>query len=506
MNRKFQKESSCDYILPDYLGDVRKVLKTNASLSPTGQFSGEGSCDVSGVVNYEMIYLDSDNKLSSASFTSDYDFSFPKSDESYVDSYVDSEISSYSIRVTGPRRLSAKCSVMSEISVIEASSPSAVGDGMLDESIEKITKNVRREVLTLGESAERELAEEIERLENIPAEDIEIITSSAFVKITETNAVDGGVEIRGSVVVGAVIRTPEMTPFAIKREIPFSETVKIGEDTAITSSSADVRATSCVVSAVDSDEGARINANLILELRPLGYSNEELTLDKDAYLKSCECENKYDDFKFTEHITASCECCAVSDRIGKADSEYMNLSKILTLDADFKIKELERERNSVKIKADMMLSGIACEINENGEENLLPFKLARETEMNVSLNCQIDDKMTVSAKISPASCEFDADEDNIYIKSEPTVSILVGRELSEKILTECVALPDTEYQRSASCINVYYPEEDETLFEIAKKFHTTASLIAKDNNVTEPISSLDGSFELSSGYNRLIIR
>ena len=43
-------ESQTDYVLPDYLGDVRKILFTEAVLRPSGRFAGGDEVEFSGIV------------------------------------------------------------------------------------------------------------------------------------------------------------------------------------------------------------------------------------------------------------------------------------------------------------------------------------------------------------------------------------------------------------------------------------------------------------------------
>ena len=93
MNRRLQKdcESSCEYILPDYLGDVKKLVSSVARVVPSGHFESDAELECAGIVSYDIVYLDSENKLSTASFSSDYDFSLKKG-EDYLDSYVRSDV------------------------------------------------------------------------------------------------------------------------------------------------------------------------------------------------------------------------------------------------------------------------------------------------------------------------------------------------------------------------------------------------------------------------------
>ena len=74
-------ESVGDYLLPDYQGDVRKILFTEATLRPAGRFAGGDEVEFSGVVVYNMVYLDGEGNLASLEFTTDYDYSVKCSGE-----------------------------------------------------------------------------------------------------------------------------------------------------------------------------------------------------------------------------------------------------------------------------------------------------------------------------------------------------------------------------------------------------------------------------------------
>ena len=68
-------DTSADHSLPDYNGDVRRILYTNAQVHPSGSFENGDSVDFSGIVVYDIVYADSENRINTASFSSDYDFS-----------------------------------------------------------------------------------------------------------------------------------------------------------------------------------------------------------------------------------------------------------------------------------------------------------------------------------------------------------------------------------------------------------------------------------------------
>ena len=77
-------ESTGEYSLPDYNGDVKKVLLVKAKAFPSGKFAGDDSLEFSGTVGYEVVYVDADNTVTHAEFSTDYDAAMRINSESYI--------------------------------------------------------------------------------------------------------------------------------------------------------------------------------------------------------------------------------------------------------------------------------------------------------------------------------------------------------------------------------------------------------------------------------------
>ena len=71
-------DTHTEYILPDYLGEIKKILTSSAEIRPAAKYSSDDGTESSGIVVYDVLYTDSEGKLSSASFTSDYDLTLPR--------------------------------------------------------------------------------------------------------------------------------------------------------------------------------------------------------------------------------------------------------------------------------------------------------------------------------------------------------------------------------------------------------------------------------------------
>ena len=505
MNKRFQKdsESTCEYILPDYLGDVKKLVSSSARLVPSGQFESDGELECAGVVSYEIVYLDSENKLSAASFSSDYDFSVAK-DEKYLDAYVKSEVASFAVRLTGPRRMIAKANVRSEVCVIEKWDFCESGSAFSEETeLEKITKTLNIETALRGVSREREYAETLASLEGVSADEIEVITSSAYVRIRESVPVDDGVNIKGELIINAIIRTPESSVFAIRREIPFDETVSISGANGEASAVSDVVVSSLSLGVNDGENSAELVANAIMEFSSAVFFNESVEAVSDAYLKTKDVATEYENLKISTFVSSETKTDSVSLKIPLSKIVSSNLKEILALNQDFRALVLNFEENRLVFSGEVAFSGVACEISEDGDSNIASLKFSAPIEINVNTGCQNLEKCKLFAGNAPAGCEWEIDAENLKISVFYTVTYSVSEEENVRLLSSCEALGESEYEKKLSRISVYYPDENETLFDVAKKFHTSVSAIASDNMITAPVAL---GFPAKSGLKKLIIR
>ena len=125
-------ESVGEYSLPDYNGDVKKILMVKTKVFPTGKFVGDELLEFSGSVGYEVVYLDAENTVTHAEFSTDYDAAVKINAESYVDSDVRTSVSGCNIRLVGPRKMSVKCMLDNDVQISEKKSYGIVGDAFME--------------------------------------------------------------------------------------------------------------------------------------------------------------------------------------------------------------------------------------------------------------------------------------------------------------------------------------------------------------------------------------
>ena len=116
-NRIINCDVSEDVNLPDGLPDIRRVLAVKENILSPAKFIGAKAVDMSGAVDYTVIYLGADGKIYSAPFSVEYNFSLPL-DNARSGELSDNISTVYSlcgegasVRLSTPRRLQIRAGI-----------------------------------------------------------------------------------------------------------------------------------------------------------------------------------------------------------------------------------------------------------------------------------------------------------------------------------------------------------------------------------------------------------
>lgn len=509
MNRTYEKEieSVCDYSLPDYLGDVKKILTVTATAIPSGKFASNGEVNFSGVVSYDILYVDSEDKLTALTLSSDYDVAVPVCEDEYIDSIDEARVSSVAVRLTGPRKMTAKAIVANNVNLLLEDNFKYVGDAFKEGCVaETLSKVIKVEKTVFASSAEREYAEEAERLDGVTADEIEILASSGSVRISESEVGKDGVVVRGEIIITSIVRTTEQPPFAIKKIIPFEETINFEGISPDMKVSVDGYLTSVTAGVSEDAEGSAITVNAISELYCIASENKDVSVMTDAYIKNRDSAAKYEDVEYSTIVCASTTESKISAEVKREDIGCENARDILKLTAEVKNLEKNITQSGFCLCGDAVFCAAAGEVAENGTVSHLPIKFSAPFSLNVNCNTAMPSTAELDCIVTPIDNEIVMDSEKLTVSCMLKIRYRVTNTDTVKRICECNAVGDKEYKTSLSSIVVYYPSEHESLFEIAKKFHTTGSKIAHDNELSEQTISTSGDPVSLFGVKKLIIR
>lgn len=495
MNRRIKRdvETSAEYILPDYMGDIKKILLCRQELPPLDSYVSADSLEVNGEVEYVIIYADADNRLGSINLGSSLSLTLCDVSDGYVGARIYSNVENTSLRVLGPRKISVRSNVSVNAIVTEAGGIEIGGDlfdseEAVERSVELINAENNRYI---EDKVEREIAEEIERIPGLSGEDIEIIGSGGTVKIEGARTTSSGVEISGELIITAIVKTPNQPPFRIVKSVPFSETVELelSEGEQMTPS---VFISSLTLNERDDEEDKVIVANAILEIDLSLMSNVPVTIIKDAYLLNRESENVYSTLEYNTLLTSRTEGCSTEGKVSLSELGCDNIHGILASFVEIKDLSVVNDGGGAKICANVCFSGIACEINADESITYYSIKKSVPFEKNVNVGCQISEDMCFYPTVIDKNVDAFIDADNILIECSFDVNIdVVERERISYLSSSSITgeMP----ARTKATITVYYPSIGDTLFDIAKRHHTTVSKLCEDNSISISVSANDSS-------------
>ena len=498
-------ESRVDYTLPDYLGDLRKILFTNASLRPSGRFAGGDEVEFSGVVVYNVIYLDAENNLCSVEFSSDYDYSVKCSGENYKESTSDTRISNYAVRLMGPRKISASASLVGCVRISESNSIIISGNAFeSDSGVEVNTKNISIRRTGLSETTEREYAEQITRLDGAIAEEVSVIYTSAEPWVDSVETDGDSVCVKGRISMSAVIKNGEKPAVCTEKTITYEENLNFDDAGSYEKIIPEVLVTSLKPGINATEDGCEIVVSAIMEFYAVGEGNSNIEVVTDGYLKTAETENSYENLTFS-HLAATSGVKGIHNaEIDKTELESQSISEIVFLTATPKIERVEMQEDSVAIFGEIRYSGVASEVVDD-KTSYVSLKFTSPFETNVGVDCKNLSNLRPEAKVVARGVSASVEGEKIYAGCTLESFAIVCSEGSERLLSSSVKIEGSLPVSTESSVIVYYPDSKDTLFSVAKKFRTSGLKLARDNDISETVFNNDNPDGCLLGVKRLLI-
>lgn len=487
--RQIMTETETEYLFPDYLGDVRRILHENAHIVDSGSFLGSGEVNFVGTVCYEVFYVDAEGKLSHLMFSSDYENRVPMEVGAEDVLQSESRVNGYSIRLLGPRRISAKAQVETDVCLRANTVLTYAGTAFEKEEKLQTKKTVLpTEERRVSDSVLRNYEEEIEVLENTDADGVQILSSGGVVHITDTRVTNSGILVSGRMELRVLLSTDTQPPFAVGKSVPFEELIPL--DLTGSELGAAAKATVASVKAeCDNREGVGAAVRASVEVALVGEveENKPVAVISDAYLLGTPTETRYGEFKSEESLAVLSVSVPVETTLSREDVRCKNPHAVLYAEVTPKNVTAENRNGNAVLRADALFSGFLSDVNENGETEYLPFRTTAPLEIPLPAAGKLPEDAHLEVRLYPATAQGELDLENIRVAGECNLTLRVTRPVIAGAVLSSEACEEEE-PAAQHCINVCYPIKGETLWDIAKTYRRDAKDIAKDNELTEEVA------------------
>ena len=248
-------ECTAEFVLPDYKGDIKRIMHTEARALPSGSFVGEDTAEFNGVVVFEVLYLSASDELTSVSFTTDYTVNIPKG-EGVEDIKAHTACEGVNIRLPGPRKISARCRAVLSTTEEVYCGIEATGTTFEEASEpETLCEVIKSERIITGEKKDREYAQEILTLAGVSIDEISVLAERAEVRVNSALATDGAVTLEGEITVGCIMNNADGAPAPKEIKIPFEERIEIADTEEGMSAVGNGSAVSLSISTVPTEDG-----------------------------------------------------------------------------------------------------------------------------------------------------------------------------------------------------------------------------------------------------------
>ncbi len=472
---KGRADTACDFYLPDYMGDVKRIMTAKAHPMSAGYNETESGISFSVVVGFSVLYLDAENKLTEAEFTSEVDIDLTK-DGQVKDACVRLDVPSLAVRAAGPRKLSAKATVSAEVGML-------VEKDMPPEDFIGGNETQREEVRVYSprylQPKELELAEEIAFVEDVSAEEIEVICQSANAFVPEVTRTGEGLALCTEIVGECVIM--------MRGESYARKTGRVKLDTALPAEwgeeipdevKIEVSSVTATVNNTTRDEdmktGASVVINLVVEISGRYDSNESRMIVTDAFTPGAESELTRGTLELDELVMKKTVRENISFELTCEEAGIDGLGEPLRSIWQYKPCGMVYEGNTLLIEGELIVNNIGIV-----DGRVSPFKCTHPVKITEKIDIPSGTALVASARICASQCHFDSER--VYFDTVLEIYLRGVLRRSWEAVYGITAGDKKEEPECSVCI--YYPSEGDTLFSVAKKYGAPQEKIAQKNGI-----------------------
>ena len=481
LDRTVATDLATDFALPDYLPEIKRLLRVTPAVLPESRYLGASSAEFSGAVEYLVTYAGADGNLWSTRLRQDYAASTPVDADQLargLDPAADTQVDSVVSRVTGPRKLNMRARLRTHVHAWgdEPVEPEIDGNPS-PASLERLTKPCRAMRLLRAASEPIDLGDEIPLADG--AGETRVIRADGCVNVTDATVGDGTVTCRGELILqlltcveqDGMVSEPEVT----LRKLPFEEQLALPEAAPGMAARAWGR---CGDLAVQIEDG-RILCDATMWLEAEAAGEAELALTADLYATDGEIE----DANYREIEVSSLARCANGSftMTGVAPLKEAGIdpaAEIVDVAAEPQIESMELANGRCKLNGSCRLSVIYRLDGEYGAgEMVLP--LAYTVDCGEAMVTDHAVEMTVCGLRT--RCEGDGDARRLSVDAEIAAATRLFARQKQRILARAAYRP-SDAAREAACV-VCYPEPGDSIWSICKRYRVSCAKVASANHL-----------------------
>ena len=467
-----------DFTLPDYCSDISKIFKCRAVPRITSKGIEGKNIIIEGTACITILYANKDGKLCSY----DYVYPFVKNIEmpnecgganlccKYKCEYINCRA------VTG-RKVDIHGAIGIYIKVIKRKCTDIVSD--YDDGNIELRKGMAPATIPMGYAEKYLLIEEEIRIGQGQPTINNILRYDANPCIKETKVINGKSVVKGEFAISIIYCSEDsFKPQAVKAVIPFSQIVDVEGITEICrcDTKAEIAFLEIKPRISGSGEAKSFSLTAKILLTCEAYCVNDIAVVLDAYSRKYQAEinrNKVNFEKITSNIS---EVYHTKKNIEIEDS----ITSVVDMWCWVQSVNTKFENGNMIICGTLMSGMILC----NEDDNSVYFEKAIDFEYKTPVKCELGTPHS-EPQLEVISCSYTiTSPNNIEIHIELGINAAIY-EKQEMTLISDINLDDNILLKRTdnSAMKVYFPSDDECVWDIARKYNASYDEIMKINNL-----------------------
>ena len=481
-----------EYTLPDYLPEVKRLLRVDLAVFPDGQYLRDGVAECGGRVKYYVFYLAQDGRLSCATLDGEYTGEVPV--EAGADVLVCARGEGATCRPLGPRKLALKANICLHSTAFVTESKE---DEMPDEAgeVERLIKMLPVAHSYFVGSADIPLTHTLHQGGNF-----EVLSSDAHVIVRGAKCEDGGVRANGEVWVSCMLTSQDGAPRTQRIKIPFEEYVptedaRTGDRIAVEGKVRELRATVAEI-----DDGYCLAVDATITLSGIGTREGMCEVLVDLYSLSHPTDVSTRQIRTRTYPVMCAGAYTVDGYEERGNMECRAADSVLDVRAEVVSASASPENGEMVVEGMVRACGIA-----SGESGYVPFTMQFPYKVRIPMHVdETPSAMDCEANVECIGANAHFEGERISVSAELACSV-IGRMESGATMVDEVRVGEETYEKD-DCVRAVYLTDNDSLWSVAKRYHVPMSEVAEDNSLPEEtLENPDASY-LLDGLTRLVIR
>lgn len=475
-----------EYILPDYCLNVFKILKTSIDTQILSKNIVDGRITLDGVSLVKIIYLsEENNKLcqieQKQSFTKVIELKEKYDD---LDITVKSKCGYVNCRAINPRRIDVRGVVELKVTAVKNTLKECITDC---ENLQ-LHRN-KLEICDKNLSIEKEFSinEELQVGQgNFPIQDI--LNYKAVGIVNEYKLLTNKVVFKGEVLVHTLYTCNERPdqPQIIEHSIPISNIIDfdgIDEDYKCNISLETLKFD--IDMQVDENNECHVfTAQILLRARCMTVKNKVTNIIDDVYSTAYETDVEKEKIKLERFNKMICDSNIVKQSLKINQTQISNIYDILS-EVDNDNVRFENNKTYLEFNLKLTILGLDEEGNTICLNENMPCSIELKAETQSTQLQMIEDIIVKNIGYTILSTS------EIEIRAEIQINGLLFDVFYKDVTTQVKVDTDKKKCREDDCsLRLYFADEGENVWQIAKKYNTSVKAILEENTLeSEEIST-----------------